>query len=78
MYLLLRQCIGTPMPPATIGDAERICYAYNLQIIFCSFFLVLCASTNGTGGMCAPIVLAHYKRGKSVPGALHNDSEMAY
>jgi hypothetical protein len=78
MYLLLRHNICPSIPPATIGDAERICYAYNLQIIFCNFFLVLCASTNGTGGMCAPIVLAHYKRGKSVPGALHNDSEMAY
>ncbi len=40
ILLLLGQYIGAPMPPPTIGDADRICCTYNSQIIFRQFLLV--------------------------------------
>jgi|688.fasta_scaffold197923_2 hypothetical protein len=44
------------MPPAPLGDADRIS-----EYVSRIFFLVRCAITNSAGSIGAPFLLAYYK-----------------
>ncbi len=62
----LLQYVDTTMHLALIGNADRICCVYNLQIIFCDyFFSIFCALFNNAAWFGASIGIPHYKERKN-------------